>query len=188
MKVCSSVAAFSVQWLQPQRQRAKAELARREGGTDCEEQTHHGSSTPHSTPLAARRVQTFSLSLLPRTTFFAHVNLWNERERERVRERRVEVAAAAAAAGRMGRRRREGPGNARGGRGLERESGSGAVRARGGPLKRRRAWPQPGGERREGGREGGREGREPPATVALGLPVCQRLRPSPCVVVSFVAS
>ena len=53
MKVCSSVAAFSVQWLQPQRQRAKAELARRNGRTDCEEQTHHGSSTPHSTPLAA---------------------------------------------------------------------------------------------------------------------------------------
>ena len=58
MKVCSSVAAFSVQWLQPQRQRAKAELARRDGRTDCEEQTHHGSSTPHST---RRRVQTFSL-------------------------------------------------------------------------------------------------------------------------------
>ena len=28
------------------------------------------------------------------------------------------------------------------------------MRARGGPLKRRRAWPQPGGERREGGRGG----------------------------------
>ena len=64
------------------------------------------------------------------------------------------MEVAAAAAGRMGRRRREGPGNARGGRGLERESGSGAVRARGGPLKRRRAWPQPAGEGREGGRGG----------------------------------
>ena len=48
------------------------------------------------------------------------------------------MEVAAAAAGRMGRRRREGPGNARGGRGLERESGSGAVRARGGPQRRRR--------------------------------------------------
>ena len=57
--------------------------ARSEGGTDGLRRTNAPRQLHSTLPSTRRRrVQTFSLSLLPRTTFFAHVNLWNERERE----------------------------------------------------------------------------------------------------------